>query len=99
MGVLGKTQKDIDLDLLSPIDQERYKIQVKSAAGKQEFKAFSELAAQNHEFARYYFVVHNPDNNLIEEAEDPLVKLWLPGDIVRLVVNYGLVDWLISKAK
>ncbi len=99
LGVLGKTQKDIDLDLLSPIDQERYKIQVKSTAGMVEFKKFIDLAAENQGFASYYFVVHKPDNNLLEEAENPLVKLWLPADIARLVVNYGLVDWLISKAK
>lgn len=99
MGVLGKTTKDIDLDLLSPIDEERYKVQVKSAAGKQEFQSFLDLAADAQGFARYYFVVHKPDASLVKEADNPLVKVWLPGDIARLVVNYGLVDWVIAKAK
>ena len=99
LGVLGKSQKDIDLDLLSPIDNERYKVQVKSVAGLHEYQSFINLASQNQEFARYYFVVHKPDVNLLKEVKNPFVRLWLPGDIARLVVDYGLVDWLIAKAK
>ena len=99
LGVLGQTQKDIDLDLFSPIDQERYQVQVKSAAGKREFQAFLSLAEDSHGFARYYFVVHKPAASLVQEADNPLVKVWLPDDIARLAVNYGLVDWLIGKAK
>jgi len=105
MGVLGKTQKDIDLDLLSPIDQERYKVQVKSAAGNSEFQSFLSLAADAQEFSRYYFVVHQPSKNLLRDVDNikgedrQLVKVWLPEDIARLAVNYGLVDWLIGKAK
>jgi hypothetical protein len=105
LGVLGKTQKDIDLDLLSPIDQERYKVQVKSAAGNREFQSFLSLAADAQGFTRYYFVVHQPSRGLLREVENikgedkQLVKVWLPEDIARLVVNYGLADWLIAKAK
>lgn len=99
LGVLGKTTKDIDLDLLSPIDQERYKVQVKSAAGRREFQLFLSLAADAQGFARYYFIVHKPDASLLNEAGNPLVQVWLPEDIARLAVNYGLVDWLIAKAK
>jgi len=52
-----------------------------------------------------YFVVHSPKSSLIKELEraDPetqkLVRLWLPEDIARLTVNYGLVDWVLGKAK
>jgi hypothetical protein len=99
LGVLGKTTKDVDLDLLSPIDQERYKVQVKSAAGNQEFQSFLAMASDNQEFTRYYFVVHRPSVGLMKQSDNPLVKVWLPGDIARIAVNYGLVDWLIAKAK
>lgn len=99
LSVLGQTQKDIDLDLLPPIDQERYQVQVKSAAGKREYQTFLSLAKHTKGFARYYFVVHRPAVSLVKEADNPLVKVWLPDDIARMAVNYGLVDWLIGKAK
>jgi hypothetical protein len=99
LGVLGKTTKDIDLDLFSPIDQERYKVQVKAKAGMPEFNKFKSTASDNQGFARFYFVVHKPDARLIKEVDNPLMKVWLPNDIARLAVNYGLVDWLILKAK
>jgi hypothetical protein len=99
LGVLGETTKDIDLDLLSPIDQKHYRVQVKSAAGKKEFQSFLSLAANETEDTHYYFVVHQPDASLVKEADNPLVRVWLPDDIARLAVNYGLVDWLIGKAK
>ena len=99
LGVLGKATKSIDLDLLSPITNERIRVQVKSAAGKAEYQSFLDLAAANQEFARHYFVVHQPDPALEKQADNPLVKVWLAEEIARLVVNYGLVDWLIGKAK
>jgi len=99
LGVLGKTQKDIDLDLLSPIDQERYKVQVKAAAGHHELQSFINQAVDDQGFARYYFVVHNPEGNLVKEVDNTLVRVWLPDEIARLAVNYGLMDWLIGKAK
>jgi hypothetical protein len=99
LGVLGKTTKGIDLDLLSPINLERYRVQVKSAAGIHEFQSFLSLATDDQGFARYYFVVHNPEGSLLKEVDNPLVKVWLPDDIARHAVNYGLADWLIGKAK
>lgn len=99
LGVLGKAQKDIDLDLLSPITQERYRVQVKAAAGVGEYQILVNLASTNQEFARYYFVVHRPDASLQNMVEDPLVKIWFAKDVARFAVNYGLADWIIAKAK
>lgn len=99
LDVLGKTTKDIDLNMLSPINQERYKVQVKSSAGKKEFQDFLKYAEQNEEFAQYYFIVHTPDASLTQVPDNQSVKLWFPLDIAQQVVNYGLVDWLIAKAK
>ncbi len=99
LGVLGETTKDIDLDLLSPIDNERYKVQVKSEAGINDLQAFTNLASANRGFARYYFVVHKPASGLAKGMENLMVKIWLPEEIARLAVNYGLVDWLIRKTK
>jgi hypothetical protein len=99
LDVLGIATKSIDLDLLSPIGLERYRVQVKAKAGMEKYRDFLDLASNNEEFARYFFVVHSPEASLVKQAGESLVKVWLPEDITRLVVNYGLVDWLIAKAK
>lgn len=98
VGELGKTQKSIDLELLSPITNESILVQVKSEAGITEFDKFEQFAL-NSQAGQYYFVVHKPSKTLIDASPNSLVKTWFVEDIARLVVNYGLVDWLIAKAK
>jgi hypothetical protein len=43
-------------------------------------------------FTRFYFAVHTPSPDLLkaEGAETEGVELWLPKDIARLSVEYGL---------
>jgi hypothetical protein len=96
---LGKTQKTIDLDLLSPIAQERYWVQVKSRAGPEQFERFKEDTSDTAGYSRYYFVVHSPIGNLSKAQATDTYKLWLPGDIARLTLRYGLADWVVGKAK
>lgn len=96
---LGKTQKTIDLDLLSPIANERYWVQVKSRADKGVFERFLEETSGTGEYSRCYLVVHSPKGKLTKELETETHKLWLPDDIARLTVQYGLADWVIGKAK
>ncbi|MCI0728405.1 MAG: hypothetical protein L0332_17035 [Chloroflexi bacterium] len=95
---LGKTQKTLDLDLLSPIADERYLVQVKSSAGRQQFEQFQVNTSNMAEYRRYYFVVHTPVSGLTEASETETHKLWLPADIAKLVTQYGLIDWVIEKA-
>ena len=99
LGQVGKTQKSLDLDLLSPIRNERYLVQVKALADKGTFEQFQQKTSALEEYACYYFAVHTPDDNLTKELETETYKLWLPGDIARLTVQYGLAEWVIDKAK
>lgn len=96
---LGKTQKTIDLDLLSPIAQERYWVQVKAKAGPEQFERFKEDTSDTAGYSRHYFIVHSPIGNLNKAQETDTYKLWLSGDIARLTLRYGLTDWVIGKAK
>jgi len=98
IGELGKTQKSIDLDLFSPITNESILVQVKSEAGISEFEKFEEFAL-NRGANLYYFVVHKPSQSLMNASPNSEVITWSVEQIARLVVNYGLVDWLIAKAK
>jgi hypothetical protein len=95
---VGGRQKTLDLDLWSPIANERYLIQIKSRATRQEFEQFCKKTAKMEGYARYYFVVHSPFNELRAALETDLHRLWLPENIADLAVQYGLTDWLITKA-
>lgn len=95
---MGKTQKTLDLDLLSPIANERYLVQIKSSASQQQFEQFRINTSNMMEYRRYYFVVHTPVSGLAKTLETETHKLWLPNDIAKLVTQYGLIDWVIERA-
>lgn len=95
---LGKTQKSIDLELFSPITNESILVQVKSKAGITEFEMFEQFALSS-QASQCYFVVHKPSQSLINKSSTSQVTTWSVEEIARLVVNYGLVEWLIAKAK
>lgn len=95
---LGRTQKTIDLDLLSPITNDRYLVQIKSRATRKQFEQFQQNTEGLSEYSRCYFVVHTPQGGLTTSPETDLHKLWFAEDIAQLVVQYGLTDWVIAKA-
>lgn len=96
MGVVGKTEKAIDLDLQYPITGERFLVQVKSSASLQQLQNFRERMAEYQDYDRAYFVVHTPSSDLAKTQVDD-IEIWLPRDIAHQVVLYGLADWLIAK--
>ena len=97
IGQLGKTQKTLDLDLFSPIANERYLVQVKSKAGRLQFEHFLTETSDMEVYNRYFFIVHTPSSTLGKNLETETCKLWFPAEIAQLVVRYGLVDWVIDR--
>jgi hypothetical protein len=95
---LGKTQKTIDLDLVSPITSERYGVQIKSKANLEEFENYQQQFADMQGYTRLYFVVHTPSRDLARAKTSEEVELWLSRDIAHWAVKYGLTDWIIDKA-
>jgi len=97
---LGGKQKGIDLVLFSPITRETYAVQVKSKADRATFEVYRAQFQDMRDYSRFYFIVHSPAANLTKELENKgdNVKLILPVDIALWVVEYGLTDWVISKA-
>ena len=95
---LGKTQKTLDLDLLSPINSERYGIQIKSTSNLSEFRDYQDQFRDMKGFRRFYFIVHSPTPDLMNAEQGDDFVLMLPPEIARWVVKYGLTDWIIDKA-
>lgn len=97
VSVLGKTEKDIDLDVFSPVSQKRAFVQVKSTTNLKQFHEYYEIYKEYKQYDEMYFVYHsiNGDNELV--IDDPRVSVWDISRIADLVINAGLISWLIEK--
>ncbi|MBK6591889.1 MAG: hypothetical protein IPG23_03605 [Burkholderiales bacterium] len=101
VGVSGGTEKDIDLDLISPVTGERIAVQVKSKAKAAVWRAYREKYADMRGFSRFYFVTHSPDEDLrkaVEAADDQDFVFWGVDQLASQVVRGGLTGWLLDKA-
>jgi len=99
VSVLGKTEKNIDLDLRSPVTGERVMVQIKAASDKEEFDYYSQEFSRMKDFAAFFYVVHTPKKSLSNAKAPSRTQLILAEQLAELVVNEGLVRWLIDKNK
>ena len=96
--VLGKTEKDIDLDVYSPATQKRAFVQIKSFTSKSDFENYLKSYDEYEQFDEMYFIYHTCKDDLAPTVGDRKdIHLWGLSRIARLVVNSGLVEWLINK--
>lgn len=96
--VLGKTEKDIDLDVYSPSTQKRAFVQIKSTTTRAEIQSYIETYQEYDQFDEMYFVYHTCHTDLTDiELLYPNVHLWGLKRVAGLVVNAGLAEWLINK--
>lgn len=96
---LGKTQKSIDLDLWMPLTNERVLVQIKSTAGLDQVESYKETYHRDMSgYSRFFFIVHTPNSSLdgYEETDEDFTFIG-PLSLSRLVVDYGLTEWVMSK--
>ena len=94
--VLGKTEKDIDLDVYSPATQQRAFVQIKTTTTRKEVEQYIKIFNEYEQFDEMYFVYHSCKENL-SGLESNKIHIWGPEKIAGLVVNAGLAEWLINK--
>ena len=97
ISALGKTEKSIDLDLMSPVTGRRAFVQIKSKSNMRDFQDYIKQYGGIEEFDEMYFVVHTIDNFSAEWQNTLDIKLWDVDKLAELVVNSGLISWLIKK--
>jgi hypothetical protein len=98
LGVLGKTEKDIDLDLMMPVNGRRAFVQIKSSSTQAEFDKYLCTFTENDIYHELYFVVHTLKTDLqIKDCERPVTVI-NDKALSKLVVNSGMIEWLIEKA-
>jgi len=92
VGVVGKIQKTLDLDLILPITGERAFVQAKSKTTSAELaKYVAKIGGEPYN--RMFYVFHSGN----ADTDDPRVILLGPERLADLVVDAGLVSWLIRK--
>jgi hypothetical protein len=92
LGVVGKTEKTRDLDLILPSTGERAFVQVKSETTSKELDEY--IAKIDDEvYKRMFYVFHSGK----AEASDERVVVIGPERLAELVIDAGLVSWLIEK--
>jgi hypothetical protein len=95
---LGKTQKSIDLDMLAPVTGRRAYVQVKSKADIATLQTTIEEFEEMEGFDDLFFVVHTADRGIhCFQSDDPRIHIMDLDRLADLVINAGLVQWLINK--
>jgi hypothetical protein len=84
--------------MISPVTGNRAFVQVKSKATMDVFKDYIGQYRSMDEFDEMYFVVHTKDGSFDVWQDTQDIKLWNVEQLSRLVVNSGLISWLIKKA-
>lgn len=92
-GVVGKTQKTLDLDLILPSTGERAFVQVKSRTDSRELAEYVSRIDDADEFNRMFYVYHTGHAT----TEDQRVVVIGPEKVAEMAVEAGLVGWLIRK--
>lgn len=92
VGVVGKTQKTLDLDLILPSTGERAFVQVKSKTTSAELDEYV-AAIEGGPYERMFYVFHSGK----ADTNDSRVTVIGPEQLADLVVDAGLVSWLIRK--
>ena len=92
-GVVGKTQKTLDLDLILPSTGERAFVQVKSKTNSAEFAEYVSKLEQHGPYDRMFYVFHSGAAN----TDDDRVTVIGPEKLAELVLDEGLINWLIRK--
>jgi hypothetical protein len=93
LGIVGKTQKTLDLDLVLPSTGERAFVQVKSRTTSAELAEYVEKLDDHGPYDRMFYVFHSGE----ADTDDDRVSIIGPDKLAELVVDAGLVNWLIRK--
>jgi hypothetical protein len=98
LSLLGETMKYADLELEEPINNERYQVQIKAKADAGDFTKYRDQFA-GRGFRKLFFVVHSPTASLKTELSTASVELILPERLSEMIVDAGLVNWLLTKIR
>jgi hypothetical protein len=92
-GPVGGTQKTLDLDLLLPSTGQRAFVQVKSETTSAELAEYVAKLDDLDQYELMFYVYHSGD----PVTEDRRVRIIGPDKLPELVIDAGLVNWIVGK--
>lgn len=92
-GIVGKTQKTLDLDLMLPSTGERAFVQVKSKTTSAELVKYIGELDNLGPYDRMFYVYHSGEAHTTDER----VIVINPERLAELAFDAGLTNWLIRK--
>lgn len=93
IGVVGETQKTLDLDLMLPSTGDRAFVQIKSKTTSAELAEYVGQLDERGLYDRMFYVFHTGKAT----TDDDRVTIIGPEKLSELVVDAGLVNWLVRK--
>jgi hypothetical protein len=98
VGFAGRTEQTVDLILSRPSldrdDDEIVAVQIKSQASQKVYINYEDMLSRTYQNA--FFVYHTGD---LEKIENGIVKLIDASMLAPMVVNAGLLGWLLERIK
>jgi len=106
LGQMGKSIKNVDIQLTSPVTNEIAVVQVKSKCNRAKLIDVMDTFQQlGQSYNRYFIVYHSPNKNVekylavestIEMMFEENIQIVDAAKLSELAVNSGLIDWLVS---
>jgi hypothetical protein len=94
LGVVGKTEKTVDMELILPSTGEYAFVQVKSKASQTEFdEEYVEAFEGMSQFGRMFYVYHTGEISCDKQG----VTVIGPTRFSEMVLDAGLTSWLIGR--
>lgn len=94
-GIVGRTQKTVDLELELPTTGERAFVQVKSDASLTSLREYEECFRNGSAYTRMFFIWHS--GSLTENEKFSDITLIGPNKLAKLILDSGLSRWLRKK--
>lgn len=93
---LGGNMKDADMLVEQAITGELAIIQVKSASNQTELQHYLDVYDNNPGWSLLIYACHSPSGTL-SAPNRPDVRIWARAELSRMVLRYGMFDWLVAR--
>ena len=101
ISILGRGQRDVDLVLENPITKERYLVQVKSSASNKLLADYARKFDANS-YKKLFFIVHSSTDKTLDTRDikiDKNIEVVNSAKLAEMIVDLGLVNWLMEKIR
>ena len=93
VGILGRTQKTLDLDIVLPSTGERAMVQVKSSTNSRELAEYVSQLEPDGPHKRLFYAFHSGEAH----TSDDRVSVLGPERITDMTLDAGLMKWVMEK--